>query len=112
MNLREKQTLFKRLFRVLELYAEAMGYELVDGMHWRSSAESKRLKAEGRGISPSLHEMCLAGHLEAFDGDHYLTQTEEFTALGEFWESLHPDTRWGGRFGDGCHFSLAHRGMA
>ena len=41
----------------------------------------------------------------------YLTKTEDHRKLGEFWESLHPLCRWGGRFGDGNHYSLEHGGV-
>jgi len=41
----------------------------------------------------------------------YLTKTEDHRKLGEFWESLHPLCRWGGRFGDGNHYSIEHGGV-
>lgn len=114
MTLLEKQVLFKKLFRVLELYAEALGFVLVDGMHWRSVQESHRLVEEGSGVHPSAHERCLAAHLELFWEGRYLTDTDEYEHLGLFWERLHPLCRWGGHFPrpDGCHFSMEHNGIA
>lgn len=112
MNLHNKQLLCFDLSQVLYAYGRARGYRFVIGMGWRSREESKRLKAEGRGISPSLHEQCLAFHPEAFGPDgNYLEETADYRELGELWESLHPLCRWGGRFGDGGHFSMEHGGL-
>ena len=45
-----------------------------------------------------------------FKDGKYLTATEDYTQLGEYWESL--GGCWGGRFSsaDGNHFSLEHEG--
>ena len=32
--------------------------------------------------------------------------TEEHRKLGEYWESLHPMCRWGGRYNDGNHYEF------
>ncbi len=63
------------------------------------------------GILRSLHRLRLAGDYGLFDaGGAYLTRSEQYLALGEFWESLHPLACWGGRFNDGNHLSLRHQG--
>ena len=112
MNILEKQVLFLKYFRILELYAESQGYVLVTGMHWRSYEESARLKAAGDGIDPSCHNYCLAAHVEGFLNGEYLGDIDcGYQHLGIFWERLDPLCRWGGRHGDGCHFSMAHGGM-
>lgn len=37
----------------------------------------------------------------------YQPKTETYRELGEYWESLDPDCKWGGRWGDGNHMSYA-----
>jgi len=59
----------------------------------------------GKGIKESLHCKRLAVDLNLFspDGD-YLSDTESHRVFGEFWESLDPKNKWGGRFSDGNHY--------
>jgi hypothetical protein len=40
-----------------------------------------------------------------------VNDTDVHRPLGEWWEKQHELCRWGGRFGDGCHYSVAHRGL-
>jgi hypothetical protein len=35
-----------------------------------------------------------------------LRQTSDHQRLGEWWEKQHPLARWGGRWGDGNHYSF------
>ena len=82
-------------------------------MVYRSPEESARLVASGvQAIQGSLHELCLAGHLELFDDGEYVSDTDTHRPLGEWWEAQHDLCRWGGRFGDGCHYSITHGGKA
>ena len=64
----------------------------------------------GAGIKNSLHLDGLAVDLNLFLGGKYLPDTEDHRALGEYWESLHPLCRWGGRFNDGNHYSITWQG--
>ena len=64
------------------------------------------------GHKDSNHKRKLAIDIDLFlDGRYYLTETGDHRKLGEFWESLHPLCRWGGRFGDGNHYSIEHGGV-
>ena len=36
--------------------------------------------------------------------------SEAHRPLGEFWESLHPLCRWGGRYNDGNHYEIMQEG--
>ena len=57
----------------------------------------------------SLHFEGLAKDINLYTKDFvYLTDTEDYRELGEFWELL--GGAWGGRFNDGCHFSFEHNG--
>lgn len=104
MTLREKQSLFARLVADLIIYAYEQGYELTFGDAYRDV----RCRY---GHDTTLHRIRLAIDLNLFLNGKYLTDTEDHRPLGEYWESLHPLCRWGGRFQDGNHYSMEHEGM-
>jgi len=112
MTLGEKQRLFTRLVGKLIEYAYNTGYELTFGDAYRSPEQAKLNAAAGKGIVNSLHCERLAIDLNLFKDGTYKTQTEDYRALGEYWETLGPECCWGGRFSkpDGNHFSIAHGG--
>lgn len=110
MTLREKQSLFVSLVAQLINYAHGAGYELTFGEAYRSPEEAARLAALGKGITKSLHTQRLAVDFNLFVSGKYMSSTEAHRPLGEWWETLHPLCRWGGRFKDGNHYSLEHEG--
>lgn len=110
MTLREKQTAFARLVPRLIDHAFALGFEVTLGELARSGAEAKRLHALGLGALRSLHTARLAIDIHLFRDGVYQRTTEAHRELGEWWEQQHELARWGGRFGDGNHYSLAHEG--
>lgn len=110
MTLGQKQRLFTRMVALLILKAYEWGYEITFGEAWRTPEQARRNAAAGRGIANSLHIDRLAIDLNLFRGGQYLTETEDHRQLGEWWEQQHPLARWGGRFGDGNHYSLEHGG--
>lgn len=112
LTLREKQSLFALLVALLICEADRMGYAVTFGEAYRSPEEAARLAKAGKGIAGSLHTSRLAIDLNLFKDGKYLTSTESFRPLGEFWENQHELCRWGGRFNDGNHFSLSHKGKA
>jgi hypothetical protein len=91
-------------------YAYAQGYELTLGEAWRTPEQAQRNAQAERGIAKSLHVERLAIDLNLFRGGKWLDKSEDHKPLGEYWESLAPDCRWGGRFGDGNHYSIEHAG--
>ena len=104
MTLREKQSLFVRCLTRLLLFVELRGWELTLGEGTRE---------DGRGhMRGSLHYQRLAQDLNLFVDGEWISDGErdEWTQIGEHWESLHPLCAWGGRFGDANHFSLKHGG--
>ncbi len=115
-DLRDKQRLFAWLFWLLQGRAYAMGYRVVAGEVFRGPAQVVAYAEDGSGVLNTLHALCLAGHLELFSpSGRYLEHTVDFRELGEWWKAQHPLCRWGGDFttrSDGCHFSVAHDGMA
>ncbi len=102
MTLREKQSEFARMVCDLIRHGTHCGYEFTFGDAYRDPRVMY-------GHQRSLHQMRLAVDLNVFRDGEYLTDGKMFEDLGEFWEQL--GGSWGERFGDGNHFSLAHRGM-
>ena len=62
------------------------------------------------GIKNSLHCDGLALDLVLFRDGKPLWATKRYRELGEYWEALHELCAWGGRFDDGGHFSIMHKG--
>lgn len=98
LSLRSKQSLFVLLVALLLQRAYKLGYEITFGDAW----------AHDGHMDNSLHYIRLAIDLNLFKDGKYLKKTKDHRELGEYWESL--GGSWGGRFGDGNHYSLAHGG--
>jgi len=117
MTLRQKQSVFARLVASLIIKAYELGYEITLGEALRSPEEAARLAKlkKGKGaISNSLHIIKLAVDLNLFKDNKFLSSTDSHKPLGEWWESLSTDEYkccWGGRFGDGNHYSIEHNGV-
>jgi hypothetical protein len=107
MTLGQKQRLFTKLLAQLINHAYILGYEISLG---RGSVSPEANAADG-GHRNSCHLYRLAQDLNLFRNGRYLTSTKSHEALGLYWESLHPLCRWGGRFNDGNHYSLEHKGV-
>ena len=114
MTLRQKQSLFVKLVCRLLIRAQGWGYELTFGDAHRSRDEQERLAELGVGanVDDSCHPLKLAIDMNLFRDGRYLRSTESHRRLGEWWEQQHPLCRWGGRFGDGNHYSLKHGNRA
>lgn len=138
MTLGDCQRLFFEVFIMWASWALAQGYRFTFGEAMRSDeqAEINALGAQGRehvaqlldrrfvllaakirnngnnnGIRRTAHSLQLALDLNAFKEGRYLTKTDDWRELGEYWESLHPLCRWGGRFDDGNHLSFEYDGV-
>jgi len=106
MTLRQKQSKFARLLAHLIDHIYVMGYEVTLGEAWRPHEGIYPV-----GSVPRCHSMRLAVDLNLFHNGKYLRSTAAWKAIGEYWEALDTDCRWGGRWNDGNHVSLTHRGM-
>lgn len=109
MTLGQKQRHFTRLIGLLIEWAYQQGYELSFGDAYRDP----RLHGEvgvkkGYGKNVSCHKSRLAVDFNLFKDGAWLQKTEDFAAMGKYWESL--GGTWGGRFNDGNHFSMEHEG--
>ena len=116
MRLGEKQELFSRLEPILRLFAIEVGrqdgFTVRAGELERSSAAAKANAKAGVGIKLSLHgnKLAIDYNLISTKTGRLLGATKHHQRIGAFWESLHPLCRWGGRFGDGNHYSITHGG--
>lgn len=113
-TLGQRQRRFLPLVAKLIDFAYAQGYELTAGELYRTAEQAKINAQSGAGISNSLHTQRLAVDLQLFKDGLYLTDSEAYRPLGEFWKTLDPDAAWGGDFTtrkDGNHFSLAWNGV-
>lgn len=98
-TLRMRQSRFSRMITLLLLFADARGYEITFGDAYARTGH----------MDGSLHYKRLAFDLNLFKYGAYLTSSDDHRELGEFWESI--GGSWGGRFGDGNHYSLEYRGV-
>ena len=111
MSLGQLQRTFPPLVANLICKAYALGYEITFGDAYRDP-RTNGIHGEKKGYSSakSNHKLRLAIDLNLFRDGEYLTSTEDHRPLGEYWETLHPMARWGGRFNDGNHYSLEWQG--
>lgn len=114
MNLITKQKAFAKLLPRLIDKAHELGFEVTMGEVWRSPEEAKRLSQLKMGIRNSLHCEKLAVDLNLFKDGLFLSRTADHKQLGEWWEKQSTDLLnccWGGRWGDGNHYSIEHNGI-
>ena len=104
MKLGEKQKLFNRFIPMLLFKMIADGYQPVIEYVFRC-------KDCPVGHGNSNHKRKLAIDIDLFWDGKWLTETDDHKPFGLFWESLHPMCRWGGRWGDGRHYSIEHNGV-
>lgn len=113
-TLGQRQRRFLPLVAKLIDFAYAQGYELTEGEGYRTPEQAALNAQHGSGIANSLHTLRLAVDLQLFKDGNYLTDSEAYRPLGEFWKTLDPDCAWGGDFKtrpDGNHFSLSWGGI-
>jgi hypothetical protein len=112
--LRELQSLHVEYTGLLIGWCKANGYQLTWGQTLRTQAEADANAASGAGVSNSLHLIKLAVDFALFKDGVNLTNLEDFRPLGEYWQSLDPQCRWGGTFAkpDADHFSITYGGVS
>jgi hypothetical protein len=106
MTLGDKQRHFAQMVAWLIFHAEKLGYAVTLGDAYRDARVTY-------GHPDSLHRKRLAIDLNLFkreDGKWvYQTDSDAHEPLGVYFESI--GGAWGGRWGDGNHYSLEHDGM-
>lgn len=113
-DLHTAQALHVKLVGRLIEYIYLQGYECTWGEAYRTPQQAQWDAAHGTGIAESVHCDRLAVDLQLFKNGVYLTNATDYTFAGEFWESLDPSCRWGGRFTtvDADHFSITWQGRS
>lgn len=110
LSLGEKQEIFSLMIASLITWAYTAGYKVRIGDFFRDPRVFGALgETKGYGHPNSGHKNKLAGDLNLFKDGVYLADTESHTPLGLKWESM--GGSWGGRFKDGNHYSLEHKGV-
>jgi len=105
MTLREKQAYFWRMVALLITRATIFGTEIfiLEWMRTRQQQEINIARGASK-VKKSKHELGLAVDiafiLDVMDDGILNYHPDKYKALGEYWESLDPNNRWGGRFGD------------
>lgn len=109
MTLNERQAIFTHNVSTLIIYVFGNGFKCTFGDAYRDPECAKLYAKQGKGIVNSLHCKRLAIDLNIFSHDGvYLSDTKDYELFGVFWEKIHKDNRWGGRFPkpDGNHFQM------
>lgn len=110
LTLGQKQRRFSLMIATLILYAYDKGYEVTLGDAYRDPRLHGAIgEKKGYGHPKSGHKIRLAQDLNLFNQGVFLDSTEDHKFLGEKWEAM--GGSWGGRFGDGNHYSLEHEGV-
>ena len=87
------------------------GFEMTSGASLDPPMVCPECKKKGietevrRHIKNSFHNNALADDFNLFRNGLYLRRTEDHKPIGDKWESLDPLCSWGGRWGDGNHYS-------
>lgn len=108
MTLNDKQHIFAMNLAKLLQHVESSGVTCSIGEVFRTKEQAEIYVKEGKGILESQHCKKLAVDIQLFSNGQFLQKKEDYQTLGEYWESLHPDNRWGGRFPrvDSVHFEM------
>lgn len=73
--------------------------------------DALRDNGKNNGVPHSVHQLSLAVDINLFKDGVYLESTEDHRVFGEWWEKQHELARWGGRWGDGNHYSFEFNGV-
>lgn len=74
-------------------------------------AATIRNNGNNNGVINSVHQSQLAIDLNLFKDGKFLDKSEDHQQFGEWWERRGPLHRWGGRWGDGNHYSFEFNGV-
>jgi len=108
MKLSEKQAQFLQDVALLILWINQKGWYVTGGeLHRPQEMQEIYLKQGKTRTGDSKHTRRLAIDLFLFKNNKVTWNPEHYEPLGEFWESIRPENRWGGNFKgfvDAVHF--------
>ena len=117
ISLLHKRQYFATLIPRLINKAIELGFDVAVGEVQRGKEQAAHNATIKLGSKRSLHIDGLAIDLMLYKDDTWLTNSDDYRPLGEWWEkqSSLPEIEcvWGGRFKepvDGNHFSIKHEG--
>jgi len=100
------QFIFAQNVAELIRYIYSCGYTVSLGEAWRPPEVAEIYEKQGKGIKNSLHCLRLAIDINLFKDGKYLSDTDSHRYFGDYWEDLHLNNRWGGRYDDGIHYEM------
>lgn len=108
-SLQPRQAIFTKNIGKLIDHIFSIGMTCTFGDAYRSQEQADANSKAGIGIAHSLHCIRLAVDLNLFDsnGNYLANCTPQYTEIGQYWESLHADNRWGGFFNSKYHGKIA-----
>lgn len=124
LTLRERQSLFAVLKARLVLWISEQGWSYVEGEGFVGDTDAADGDHDGPHKAGGAHytklgedgALFIGGHWygDVYQGGRYVSEggSAEWRRIGEKWEGMHPLCRWGGRFRDDNHLSIAHEGRA
>lgn len=115
MSLSSTQRKFTQCIGKLIAYACENGYELTFGDAYRDPRVHGEFgEKESYAGKNSVHKIRLAVDFNLFIDGQYITDSEAYRELGDYWKTLDDLARWGGDFSkpDGNHFSFTYWGAA
>jgi len=98
MKLSEKQRIFTRNIAKLIAYAyDELCFELTFGEAFRTNEQQLIYVQSGRSKTmDSNHMKRLAVDFNVFKNGNLTYDWKDIKPLGDYWETLHPQNRWGG----------------
>ena len=109
MRLREAQEIFALNVAQLIIVIFKHGFSCTLGEALRPPEMAEIYAKQGKGIKDSQHCKKLALDINLFQAGKYLKTTAPHKVFGDIWEKMHPNNRWGGRYGDGNHYEMLLR---
>ena len=85
--------------------------QAVAAIGFKGLAEALRNNGKNNGVVNSVHQLSLAIDINLFKDGKFLDKSEDHKRFGEWWEKQHELARWGGRWGDGNHYSFEFNGV-
>jgi hypothetical protein len=116
-SLGDKQRRFALRISEWLAWVYEQGYAVTFGEAYRTPEQAAINAQKGTGIRNSLHTQRLAIDVNLFrragDAWEWISDgsAPEWKLVGQHWENMSAENRWGGRWGDANHLSIEHNGV-